>query len=90
MSAGALTKEHHLARNGAGPRGSVKREGSGRFNWGTSADQVRDVEYLDDVDVSGGTLQDDPLSQPARPPAKVNASVAEPEAFEKAKRNSSP
>ncbi|KAJ2710971.1 hypothetical protein H4R19_003481 [Coemansia spiralis] len=88
MSAGVQAKEHHLARNGAGPRGSVKKEGGGRFNWGTEADEAREVEEIDDVGGSEKALRDDPLSRPAQTQAKVK--VAGPKAFEEARKSNSP
>ncbi|KAJ2798739.1 hypothetical protein H4R21_003808, partial [Coemansia helicoidea] len=66
MSAGALAKDHHVARNGAGPRGSVKKEGGGRFNWGADVDEAREVEDADVVGRSEKALRDDPLSRPAQ------------------------
>ncbi|KAJ2782024.1 hypothetical protein H4R18_002529 [Coemansia javaensis] len=63
MSAGALAKERHLARNGAGPRGSTKKEGSGRYNWGSDSAAVQDLEYEDDAGgVDDRQLNADPLA----------------------------
>ncbi|KAJ1928635.1 hypothetical protein FBU59_007114 [Linderina macrospora] len=54
-SAAAATKEGHLARNGADPRGIVKKDGAGKHNWGRE-----DAFDAAEQDVMGTS----PVSQP--------------------------
>ncbi|KAJ1966425.1 hypothetical protein GGI12_000069 [Dipsacomyces acuminosporus] len=51
-SPGAVTKEHHIPRNGGDARGLPKKEGAGKHNWGK--------EGKDEADILGTS----PSSQP--------------------------
>ncbi|KAJ2614022.1 hypothetical protein H4S08_001904, partial [Coemansia sp. RSA 1365] len=77
MSAGALTKDHHLSRNGAGPRGSFKKDGAGRYNWGT--DDQMEYEGLE----IERTTDENFVDSSQEIGSKVR--TASPEEFEKAK-----
>ncbi|KAJ2079862.1 hypothetical protein H4R24_003484 [Coemansia sp. RSA 988] len=78
MSAGALTKEHHLSRNGAGPRGSTKKDGVGKYNWGTE----NEIEYLEELEVER-TASESKVDNSQEMGSKVK--TASPKDFERAK-----
>ncbi|PIA17290.1 hypothetical protein COEREDRAFT_80629 [Coemansia reversa NRRL 1564] len=77
MSAGALTKDHHLSRNGAGPRGLFKKDGAGKHNWGTN-DQM-EYEGLKIERTNSENLVDNSQEMGSK------IRTASPEEFEKAK-----
>ncbi|KAJ2804218.1 hypothetical protein H4R20_002590 [Coemansia guatemalensis] len=79
MSAGALTKDHHLARNGAGPRGSTKKDGAGKYNWGTGTE----IDYHEELEAGRSANEEGFVDYPQEMESKVK--TASPKDFEKAK-----
>ncbi|KAJ2850294.1 hypothetical protein IWW36_001980 [Coemansia brasiliensis] len=71
MSAGAVEKDHHLARNGAPLSHLDKKGGAGKFNWGDHMGQVDELEYRDEID-NNEKLYSDNLSHPFVPQPKVS------------------
>ncbi|KAJ1865066.1 hypothetical protein LPJ78_002957 [Coemansia sp. RSA 989] len=70
MSAGAIEKDHHLARNGASLSHLDKKGGAGKYNWGDVMAQVDEVEDQDEID-NDEKLFNDRLSKPFVPQPKV-------------------
>ncbi|KAJ2825902.1 hypothetical protein IWW50_002631 [Coemansia erecta] len=86
MSAGALVKEHHVARNGALPAHMEKKGGAGKYNWGGEMYEVDELEYRDEID-NNYELNQDMMSHPFAPQSKVR--VASRKEFNEARMSSS-
>ncbi|KAJ2507710.1 hypothetical protein H4S06_001539 [Coemansia sp. BCRC 34490] len=72
LSAGALNKERHVARNGCDIRAPIKKGGNGNHNWGTGLHDPLEWDVEDAMAVS--------------PPSVSKVSLASREDFERSKQ----
>ncbi|KAJ2503180.1 hypothetical protein GGH96_000429 [Coemansia sp. RSA 1972] len=81
LSAGAITKDHHLSRNGAQLSHPDKKGGAGKYNWGDELSQLEELENQDKFD-DPEELEKDVLN---RPLTQSKVRIASPKEFNSAK-----
>ncbi|KAJ2303587.1 hypothetical protein IWW55_002853 [Coemansia sp. RSA 2706] len=70
MSAGAIEKDHHIARNGAQLSHLDKKNGAGKYNWGDDMVPVDELEDRGEID-NTEKLDNDQMSYSYSPQSKV-------------------